>query len=443
MTVITRFAPSPTGKLHVGNARTAIICYLYAKSQGGKFMLRMDDTDYERSTEEFADGIQRDLKWLGIDWEIFSKQSDRKARYDEVIEKLIKDGRLYPCYETPEEIEIKRKMLLNRGLPPIYDRAALKLTDEEKQKFEDEGRSKHWRFKLDESQKIEWEDQVKGLTRFDAKHLTDPVLIRANGSPTYMLPSAIDDIDFDITHVVRGEDHVSNTAIQIQLFEAIGGKVPQFAHTSLIKSKDGKISKRIGGFEIEELKAMGIEAIAINSLMARLGTSKPIEAETTLEEIITNFSIKNFSTSSAIYDVKELERINQKVIHKLSYKDIRNRDDLKGIDEEFWNVARANINTVKEVKDWWQICKEEINPIIEESDQEFIKHAASLLPEGKLNEESWSIWINKIKEATGRKGKELFMPIRKALTALENGPELKYILPLIGRDVVVKRLAGK
>lgn len=443
MTVITRFAPSPTGKLHIGNARTAIICYLYTKSLGGQFMLRMDDTDAERSSEAFAESIQHDLKWLGLEWDIFARQSDRQARYDEVIEQLIQAGRLYPCYETPEEIDIKRKMLLNRGLPPIYDRAALQLTEEEKAQFELEERPKHWRFKLDETKTITWNDKVKGTIQFEAKHLSDPVLIRANGTPTYMLPSAIDDIDFGITHVVRGEDHVSNTAIQIQLFEALGNKIPEFAHTSLIKSAEGKISKRIGGFSLEELQENGIEPLAIDNLMARLGSSKPVEYHTSLSSLIKAFDIKSFSTSSAVYDVKDLERINKKIIHKFSYDDVKERPELQGIDANFWNVTSANLQTVSEIKEWWSICKEAVEPQVEEEDVTFTKEAASLLPAGEWDDTTWSSWIATVKEETGRKGKQLFMPLRQALTGKSHGPELCYILPLIGRDKVIARLNGK
>ncbi len=441
MTVITRFAPSPTGLLHIGNVRTALICYMIAKKEGGQFMLRLDDTDIERSTESYADAIKEDLQWLGLEWDFTSKQSDRMVRYDEIKQKLIADGRLYPCYETAEELDIKRKMLISRGLPPIYDRAALKLTEADKKKLEAEGKRPHWRFKLDETAVIKWNDQIKGPIHFEAKNLSDTVLIRANGAPTYMLPSAIDDMDFGITHIVRGEDHVSNTAVQIQIFEAIGSKLPSFAHHSLIKGKEGKISKREGGFDVGSLRETGIEAMAITSFMARLGTSDPVEARTTLKELVDHFDINKFGKAAAIYDFAELERMNPKVLHITPYAQVKDRPEMGGIDEEFWLSVRPNLTKLSEIKDWWAICKQAVTPVID--NLEFTKEASQSLPEGNWTTETWGEWINKVKAATGKNGKELFMPIRKALTARDNGPELKYILPLIGREKALARLSGK
>jgi glutamyl-tRNA synthetase len=441
MTTITRFAPSPTGLLHIGSVRTALICYMIARKSGGKFMLRIDDTDLERSKNEYAQAIEADLKWLGLDWDIFSRQSDRLARYEEIKQQLIKAGRLYPCYETAEELDMNRKMLINRGLPPIYDRVALKLSDAEKKKFEADGIQPHWRFKLEDNATIEWNDQIKGRVHFETKNLSDPVLIRANGAPTYMLPSAIDDMDFNITNIVRGEDHVSNTAIQIQIFEAMGSKIPNFAHHSLMKTKEGKISKRTGGFDVASLRGEGIENIAICSLMARLGTSENIEPRTSLQELIDNFDISKFSKVAAIYEYEELERINSKVLHITPFNNIKNREEASGIDEEFWLTVRPNLNRFAEIKEWVEICKKPLTPIID--DLEFTKQASELLPPEPWDDNTWGAWTNKVKDATGKKGKDLFMPIRKALTALDHGPELKHILPLIGRDKAIARLRGK
>lgn len=439
---ITRFAPSPTGLIHIGNIRTALICYLIAKQNDGKFMLRLDDTDLERSKLEYAEAIKADLKWLGLDWDIISKQSDRMDRYEEIKQKLINDGRLYPCYETAEELDMKRKTLINRGKAPIYDRAALKLTEQEKIEYEVMGRTPHWRFKLDETATISWNDKIKGHTSFEAKNLTDPVLIRANGSPTYMLPSTVDDMDFGITDVVRGEDHVSNTAIQIQLFEAMGGKAPEFAHHSLMKGKDGKISKRDGGFDIASLREdSNIEPMTIISLMARLGTSAPVEARSDINEIKKNFDLSTFSKAAAIYDFVELDRLNPKVIQLTDYGFVKDRVEMQGIDESFWLSVRANLKRVDEISEWWEICKMPLEPLIDDAD--FTKQASELLPTGVWDENTWGQWTSAIKDATGRKGKQLFMPIRKALTARESGPELKVILPLIGREKTLKRLAGK
>jgi glutamyl-tRNA synthetase len=413
---------------------------MIARQNNGKFMLRLDDTDIERSKHEYADAIQEDLKWLGLDWDLFSRQSDRMSRYEEIKQQLYADGRLYPCYESAEELDMKRKMLINRGLPPIYDRAALKLTEADKKRFEAEGRQPHWRFKLDENAVIAWDDQIKGHLHFEAKNLSDPVLIRENGAPTYMLPSAIDDMDFNITHIVRGEDHVSNTAIQIQIFQAMGSRIPSFAHHSLMKGKEGKISKREGGFDVGSLRKDGIEPMAITSLMARLGTSEPVEPRTDLQSLIDNFDIHTFSKVAAIYEFADLERINSKVLHITPYESIKDRTEMKGIDEDFWASVRPNISKLPEIKEWWDICKESLTPIID--DVEFTSKASELLPPEPWDVNTWGAWIDEVKKITDRKGKDLFMPIRKALTALEHGPELKHILPLIGREKAVARLKG-
>lgn len=439
MTVITRFAPSPTGLLHIGNARTALISYMFAKLHGGKFMLRLDDTDTQRSTEEYAIGLQEDLKWLGLEWDIFARQSDRINRYNEIKAKLVKDGRLYPCYETAQEIDIKRKMQLNRGLPPIYDRAALNLTDAQIKQFEDEGRVPHWRFKLDEAGVIQWNDLVKGPVQFEADKLSDPILIRENGEPTYMLPSAIDDMDFNITHVVRGEDHVTNTAIQIQLFRAIGTHMPEFVHLSLIKGKEGKISKREGGFDIKALREEGVEPMAISSFIARLGTSEPTIPTIYLKELVDSFHLEKFSKAAAIYDSSELERMNSKILHMMPYSEVKDRQEMKNIDEEFWVAVRPNLTRLGEIQEWWKICHGNILPIVE--DAHFLVEAAEVLPAGNWDENTWGQWIEKIKQITPRRGKDLFMPLRKALTARDSGPELKYVLPLIGREKVISRLS--
>lgn len=436
----TRFAPSPTGLLHIGNARTALLCYLIAKKSGGKFMLRMDDTDIIRSKTEYADAIKNELTWLGLKWDEFAKQSDRSERYNKVIDELKNKGLLYACYETTQELDIKRKMLINRGLPPIYDRTALLLTEDEKAKFEQQGIAPHWRFKLDQSKTICWNDKIKGKTSFEAKNLSDPVLIRANGTPTYMLPSAIDDIDFDINFVVRGEDHVSNTAIQIQLFEALGSPIPEFAHAALIKAKDGKISKRVGGFDIESIRNDSIEALTINSFLSKIGTSDPVEARMSMQEIVDNFDIDKFTKNSATYSYEDLEKLNPKIVHNLPFEDVKNRESMKHIDAEFYNSVKANLQKIDDIQQWWDICKNNIEPIID--DAELINCAYELLPSGEWNEGTWNEWTSKIKEKTGKKGKALFMPIRKALTAREHGPELKYMLPLIGKDEVKRRLKG-
>lgn len=447
MTILTRFAPSPTGLLHVGNVRTALVNWLYTRAKGGQFLLRMDDTDVERSKLEYVEGIKRDLEWLGLSWDKYMQQSDRLARYNDVKEQLVKAGRVYACYETQEELEIKRKMQLGRGLPPIYDRAALKLTDEQKAAYEQQGRKPHWRFLMNESV-IAWNDEVKGPTQFEGKHLSDPVIIRADGSYTYMMPSTVDDVDMGVTHIIRGEDHVTNTAVQIQIFEAMGATPPSFSHLALLKTKDAEISKRTGGFDIHSLHHDDdMEAMTITSFLARLGTSLPAEPRLTLDELVRDFDINHFGKSPTNYDPTELERLNARLLAITPFADVKERLKTAGlgtIDESFWEIVKHNITRLREVKEWWHICKENLNPTLESAeDKAFAQAASHLLPEGEWNENTWSEWIEQVKNASGRKGKALFMPIRQALTAMEHGPELKQLLPLIGREKAIKRLNGE
>jgi glutamyl-tRNA synthetase len=444
MTIITRFAPSPTGLLHVGNVRTAIINWFFARRSGGQFMLRMDDTDLVRSKPEYAEAIKRDLSWLGLNWDVYATQSDRLARYEEVKEKLIKDGRLYPCFETPEELEIKRKMQLSRGVPPIYDRAALKLSDADIERLIAGGKKPHYRF-LMEDKPIRWNDKIRGETYFEGKHITDPILVREDGTMTYILCSVVDDIDFAITDIIRGEDHVTNTAVQVQIFESLGAKLPNFAHLALIKSKDAEISKRTGGFDIQTLREeQGIEAATIISLLSRLGSSMPILPTTNISHLVDEFDLTKFGRAPTIYEQKDLININHKILMMLSFNEVRSRlkdVDLDGIDENFWLSIRPNISTLLEARDWWTICHTAISPVID--DQVMLSVAADLLPTGDIDETTWQAWTKSIGEQTGKRGKELFMPIRKALTGRENGPELKFLLPLIERDKIIKRLHGQ
>ena len=438
MTVITRFAPSPTGFLHIGNARTAVLCDLLAKNTGGTLILRIDDTDTERSEERFVDGLHEDLARLGITPDRVERQSSRRERYTACITQLKASGRLYDCYETPEEIDMKRKIALGRGLPPIYDREGLRLTDADKAKLKAEGRTPHWRFKLDDNQMMQWCDKVRGDLSFDPKHLSDPVLIRENGDPTYMLPSAIDDMDFGVTMVLRGEDHVSNTAIQIQLFTALGVAAPDFAHLSLMKTAEGKMSKRKGGFEIRGLLDDGIEPLGLVSYLARIGSSRPTEALESMDAAVAEFDFSVFSRSPSIFTRDELERINAKVVRGYSYDDIANRPEAAGIAAPFWDAIKGNLTTVADVADWRAICLEEPTPLIEEP--AYIAQALALLPASPWDDSTWKTWTAAVKENTGRKGKALFMPLRKALTGRDNGPELDMLLPLIGEKRARKRL---
>lgn len=432
-----RFAPSPTGWMHIGNTRTALFNYLWAKKMGGKLLLRIDDTDKLRSKKEYEDGIRDALGWLGIKWDEEARQSARFARYDEVVEKLKNDGRIYACYDTPEELEFKRKRLLSKGLPPIYDRQALHYTADDLARFEAEGRKPHYRFKLIDEE-IVWQDAVRGTCRYEAGKLSDPIIIREDGSYLYHLPSVIDDVDFQITHIVRGEDHVTNTAAQIQMFQAIGGKVPMFAHLPLLTGKEGKLSKRLGSLGVRELREDGIEAMAICSFLAKLGTSEAIEPFYALDELAETLDFGKVGHAQPKFDEEELKKFNTKLVHNMPYAALK---DNFGVSESFWDKVKGNLNIAKDVLVWDNICNKEIAPIAE--DKAFTAEAAELLPKGEFNEATFGAWINAVKAASGRKGKELFHPIRMALTGLADGPELKTLLPLIGYEKAYKRLRGE
>jgi glutamyl-tRNA synthetase len=442
--VITRFAPSPTGYLHVGNARTAIINWLYAKKFTGKFILRIDDTDKGRSKKEYENAIVKDLKWLGLDWDLSFNQADRVGEYEIAKQKLIANKRLYPCFESPSELEIKRKLQLSSGKPPIYDRSALKLTTAQINDYIKQGKNPHYRFFI-EDKDIVWHDLVKGKIKYSGKDLSDPIVIREDGSLTYMLCSAVDDIDYNITDIIRGEDHVSNTAIQIQMLEALGSAKPiNFGHLSLVKAKDDKISKRIGGFEIMHLRESAhIEAMALNSFFALLGSSKEIAPYNNLKSLLQVFDISAFSKSPTTYLLEELERLNHKLLINMSYDEAKQSLDFidmaDKIDEGFWLAVRDNLNNIHEIKDWWKICFNYTKPGIS-IDQNFLIQATDCLPNETLSEGSWEKWTKILATNTGYKGKELFLPLRLAITGMQHGPELKKLLPIIGREEILKRL---
>jgi glutamyl-tRNA synthetase len=443
MGVTVRFAPSPTGRLHAGNIRTALFNYLFARKTGGELVLRLDDTDRERSTEEFAEGIREDLAWLGLKWSKEVRQSDRFALYHAAVEKLKKSGRLYPAYETPEELEVKRKRQLARGKPPVYDRAALKLSEEERAKLEAEGRKPHWRFKL-ESRDVAWDDLVRGRQHVDAVSLSDPVLVRADGTYLYTLPSVVDDIDLGITHVIRGEDHVTNTAPQIQLFEALGAKPPAFGHHNLLVGADGQaLSKRDRSLAVEGLREEGIEALAVASYSATLGTSDPIAPHASLDELVPGFDFAKLSRAPARFDPAELRLLNAKLLHMLPFGAVADRLRAIGVagGEDFWEAVRGNLAVLGEAKPWWEVVSGKLKPVIE--DAELCRKAAALLPPEPWDETTWASWSSAVKDATGAKGRALFQPLRLALTGREHGPELKQLLPLIGRARASARLEGK
>jgi len=442
MHITTRFAPSPTGFLHVGNARTALISWLFARRNQGTFILRIDDTDQERSQQRYVDAIKEDLIWLGLTWDKEVVQSHRMEQYNAAKEQMLKDGRLYPCYETTEELQIKKKLLLGQNKPPIYDRAALSLTAQQKQELEISGINPHYRFLLSEG-KIEWPDLVRGSISFDTKNLSDPVLIRADGTMTYSIASVVDDVEFKISHIIRGEDHITNSATHVQLFSAMGAAIPEFAHISLLKSKEGGISKRYGGFEIRSLREQGFDPMAVLSLLAKMGTSDAIEGCTDINKLIEGFSMAKQSKSTVTYDIAELTRLNSQILHHKSWDEVKAQlydMGMSGVTSMFWDAVRPNISTLSEVKDWYDICCAKITPCTD--DVEFTTKAAQLLPEGEFDQTTWDQWMKIVKAETGRSGKDLFMPIRKALTNMEHGPELKLVLVILGRDTTYKRLIG-
>lgn len=441
--VRVRFAPSPTGALHVGNLRTALINWLFARKTGGAFILRFDDTDTARSSREYADAIAADLRWACLDVDRTERQSARTHIYDAAAEELKAQGLLYPAYETAGELERKRKRQLQRGEPPVYDRAALRLSASERAQLEAEGRRPHWRFKLSGA-RVAWNDAIRGPQEIDTASLSDPVLIREDGSYTYMLPSAADDAEMGITHVIRGEDHVANTAAQIELMRALGASPPQFAHHPLLVGAGGaKLSKRAGGASVAQLRAAGIEPEALVSYLARLGTADPIEMAS-LEELIAGFDFARFGRAPARYDMDELARLNREFLHTAPFEAVAGRlarlDGAPAVTPELWQAVRANIDRLAEAADWARIVARPIEPVIEDAD--LCHAAAQMLPPEPWDETTWKAWTQAVGGATGRKGRALYMPLRKALTGRASGPELARLLPLIGRDRAMARLQG-
>ena len=444
MSVVVRFAPSPTGLLHVGNIRLALVNWLFARKAGGRLLLRLDDTDDERSTPTFAAGIERDLGWLGLDWDLKARQSDRLALYAGAADRLKVAGRLYPCYESPEELGLKRKSLLARGLPPLYDRAALALPAADRARLEAEGRRPHWRFRLDH-QPVGWTDLVRGPAHFDGADLSDPVLVREDGRTLYTLSSVVDDIAFGISHVIRGEDHVANTAVQSQLWQALDGPVPAFAHLPLLTDAAGHgLSKRLGSLSIASLRDDdGIEAMALLSLLARLGTADAVEPHLTLDELIGSFDLDRVSRATPRFDPEDLLRLNARLLHLTPFAAMAGRLaalGLDGADERFWLAVRPNLTRLSDADRWWQVSHGTVTPTL--SDPALMARAAALLPPEPWDETTWGSWIDRVRSATGLKGKALFLPLRLALTGCDHGPELKNLLPLIGRRRAEARLNG-
>jgi glutamyl-tRNA synthetase len=445
--MLVRFAPSPTGALHVGNARIALVNHLLAEGRAANMILRFDDTDRERSRDVYVSGIMADLHWLGLTWgeEVF--QSRRLDLYRAAMDRLVEAGRLYPCYETPEDLEYMRRRQRARGKPPIYDRSALALGDDEKRALESAGRRPHWRFRL-EPGTLAFDDLVRGPCAYDAANLSDPVLVRADGTFLYMLPSAVDDIDLGITHVVRGEDHVTNTAVQIQLFQALGEAPPTFAHLPLLVDAEGKgLSKRLGSLSLAELREEGIEPMAVNSLLARLGSSDAIEPVDSLDALVADFDIGHVSRATPRFDPADLRRLNQKLVHAMPWAVAGPRLHALGLseaDEAFWETVRGNLETVAEATVWYQVVHGPVTPAGDTAeDRHFLAAAADHLPEEPWDHGTWRQWTGVVKEATGRKGKALFLPLRLALTGRGHGPEMSHLLPLLGRARVLSRLTDQ
>ncbi|MEP6357239.1 MAG: glutamate--tRNA ligase [Hyphomicrobiales bacterium] len=448
-----RFAPSPTGKIHIGNARTALLNWLYAKKRGGSFILRFDDTDQERSKQEYADTISADLDWMGITPDRVEKQSERFALYDEAAKKLKEAGLLYACYETPDELDRQRKRRLARGLPPVYDRSALKLTEEDHAKFAEEGRKPHWRFLLKNyaddpfvttRTDSRWDDLIRGPQTADLASLSDPVLIRGDGTYLYTLPSCVDDLDMGVTHVMRGDDHVTNTAVQLMVFSALGAeKLPTFGHHNLLQDKSGGgLSKRLGSLSIENLRLDGYEPGAITSLATLIGTSLPVEPKASLDDLVELFEPEVVTKNSAKFDPDDLKALNMRLLHSMDYGNAKPRLDALDIGggEAFWDAIKANLEMFGDISDWWSAVSAPQSVEFSEEDTEFLKVAKQRLPEEPWGQATWGEWTSVLKQETGRKGKALFMPLRRALTGLESGPELGVILQIVGRQETLARL---
>lgn len=444
MSLVVRFAPSPTGLLHVGNARTALLNQLFARKEGARFLLRIDDTDTERSKPEFEAAIVADLGWLGVEHDVFARQILRSDAHRAASEKLKALGRLYPCYETPLELERKRKRQVAQGLPPVYDRAALALSAAERERQESRGRMPHWRFQLSR-RRVRWTDLVRGEAEIDTAALSDPVLIREDGRFLYTLPSVVDDVDYAVTHVIRGEDHVTNTAVQIEIFEALGAPVPRFAHFPLLIGAGGQaLSKRLGSLSLKSLREEeGIESLALACYLAKTGTADPVDLRDSLDTLAHEFSFEKIGRAPAHFDPVELSHLNAQLLHALPYSSVAHR--LSEIDvgggEAFWDAVKANLVRLGDAVDLWRIVQGPVVPLV--VDAELTVRAAELLPSEPWGDELWPQWTKRIAEATGTKGRSLFHPLRLALTGCERGPELKKLLPLIGRAKVLARLNGE
>ncbi len=433
MSTITRFAPSPTGWIHVGNLRTALMNWMIARKSGGTFILRLDDTDQERSKAEYADGIMQDLDWLGLHWDRVEKQSLRFDRYREAADQLRTAGRFYECFETPVELDLKRKKLLNMGRPPVYDRASLALTDAERTAMRAEGRDGYWRFQLDQN-RIEWPDGILGPISIDAASVSDPVLIRADGQILYTFASSVDDIDMGVTSIVRGADHVTNTATQIQIMQAMGGTPPDFAHHSLLTGPQGEaLSKRLGTLSLRDLRAQGVEPMALLSLMARLGSSQPVELATNHDDLIAGFDLASFGSAPTKFDAEDLFPLTRAHVRALPLSAVTDRIRALGVPDTqaaaFWEITRESITVQADLGAWWTVMDHGAEAQVDAEDEDFVTQALEMLPPTPWTPTTWGDWTNAVKSATGRKGRPLFRPLRRAMTGREDGPDMATLMP--------------
>lgn len=455
MTVTVRFAPSPTGRIHIGNARTALFNWLFAQKNAGRFVQRFDDTDLERSKQEYADSILYDLHWLGIFPDAVEYQSRRFEAYAEAVERLKRAGLLYPCYETAEELDLRRKVLLSRRLPPIYSRDALKLTAKDRAALEAQGRRPHWRFLLPNfgaspfemrPTEVTWRDMVRGDEKVNLESLSDPILVREDGLYLYTLPSVVDDIDFGISHVIRGDDHVTNTGVQIALFEALGAKAPVFGHHNLLITASGEgLSKRTGSLSIQSLREDGIEPMAVASLAVLTGSSENVAAMATMPALAARFDPAATSKSASRFDPDELVHLNRSLLHAAPFAEVQDRLAAYGVSgpnvEAFWNAVRGNLDRLSDAAAWWKIVRDGPSepPALSDATRAYVREAFDLLPPEPWDRTTWKTWTQAVKDATGRTGKELFSPLRLALTGREQGPELADLLPLLGREGTLAR----
>jgi len=438
--IVTRFAPSPTGRLHVGNIRAALHNWMWARRHGGRFVLRIDDTDADRSEERFVEAIRADLDWLGLTPDMQVRQSERFALYQRRFDALVAAGRIYPAYESAQELDLKRKILLGRGLPPVYDRAALALTEADRGRLAAEGVRPHWRFRLDHDAPLAWDDLIRGPQSFDPATMSDPVVRRADGSWLYMLPSAIDDIDLGISHVVRGEDHVSNTALQLQMFAAMDAAPPAFAHTALLTGAEGKLSKRLGSLGVDHFREEGIEPAAVRSLLARLGTSDAVEPVVDPAPLIAGLDFARFGRAPARFDEVELQQVNARIVHQLDHDAVADRLPA-GMGAAEWQAVRPNLSRVTEAADWWRVIEGPIDATPAEADRDYLAQAAQVAATLDWSAaDIWSRLTTALKASSGRTGKALFLPLRRALTGLDHGPDMAALLPLIGRARTLARL---